>query len=164
MATDKADLPLQRHRVFASRPDRAFIDAVRAHVATTGQPETFVDLHLGPIRKDEPFHKLAQIEIPRLRRPAGDMAPCPMCQPNKFLDGWLVHFFEFRAAAIIGHCCAAAATKAEADREWAERQARDREESYLLEALPRLPDWLNTTSLARAACEEAQRFFRALRS
>lgn len=164
MATSSAPPGTLPHRVFTGRPDRSFIEAVRAHVGATGQPETCVDLHRGPIRKDEPFHKLTPIEIPRLKRPAGDKAPCPMCQPNKFLDRWLVHLFELRAAAIIGHCCAAAATKAEADREWAERQARDREESYLLEALPRLPAWLRATSLAEPACEEAQRLFRALRS
>lgn len=151
------------YRCFSDRPPPSFVDAVRAHIARTGQPETFVDLHPGPIRRDEPFHKLAKIRVPQEKRPDGDMAPCPMCRPDKFLEGWLVYFFELRAAAFIGHCCASHDTRAEADREWAERQTRDREEGYLLAVLPKLDDWLTTLDGVRAPIEEAQRFFRAFR-
>lgn len=152
------------HRRFSDRPPPSFVDAVRAHIARTGQPETFVDLHPGPIRRDEPFHKLAKIKVPQEKRPDGDMAPCPMCRPDKFLDGWLVYFFELRAAGFIGHCCASHDTRAEADREWAERQARDREEGYLLAVLPQLNEWLAKLDTVRAPIDEAQRLFRAFRS
>lgn len=150
--------------VFTDRPPPSFIDAVRQHIARTGQPETLAALHQGPIRRDEPFHKLAHIKVPQEKRPNSDMAPCPMCRPDKFLDGWLVHFFELGAVAFIGHCCASHETRAEADREWAERQARDREEGYLLPTLPQLPQWLDTLDLVRPPVEEARRVFRAFRS
>lgn len=152
------------HRIFAHRPAPLFIDAVRAHISRTGQPETFPDLHQGPIRRDEPFHRLARIKVAQEKRPNSDMAPCPMCHPDKFLDGWLVYCFELGAAAFIGHCCASRQTRVEADKEWAERQARDREEGYLLAVLPQLSEWLDTFHAVRPSVEEARRLFRAFRS
>src|SRR5687767_14873007 len=112
-------------RRFSTRPTNLFIEEVRDHTRRTQQPETFPGLHPGPLPRTAQFIKLARIEVDRMKRPALDQVPCPMCQPNKFLKGFLVYFPELEAAAVIGHCCAVKEAREAADREYAQRSRRD---------------------------------------
>lgn len=145
--------------LFETMPARVYIDRVRAHVAQTGLPETFPGLHPGPIAKDEPFKILSPISVPRDRRSAGDKAPCPMCQTNKFYEGKLVYFFQLRAVAIIGHCCASALTRNAALLEYEQREARERAEEYLLDWLPKVSHIRSRALAMLPAAREAQRVY-----
>lgn len=146
-------------QIFETMPARVYVDRVRAHVAETGLPETFPGLHPGPIARDEPFRILHPISVPRAKRPLGDKAPCPMCQPNKFYEGKLVYFFKLKAVAIIGHCCASAVTRNEAQLEYDAREALERAEGYLLERLPQVPLALERALALQPAVVEAQRVY-----
>lgn len=146
-------------QIFETMPARVYVDRVRTHVAETGLPETFPGLHPGPITKDEPFRILHPISVPRAKRPLGDKAPCPMCQPNKFYEGKLVYFFKLKAVAIIGHCCASAVTRNEAQLEYDAREALERAEGYLLERLPQVPFALERVLALQPAAAEAQRVY-----
>lgn len=117
---------------------RDLVDRICAHIAANGEPETLAELHPGPIGKDEPFLIVRELSIPRGRRADGRMAPCPMCQPNKFLEGRLVWFTQLEALAAIGHCCAGRDTRLAAEREYRAREAKARAEDFLLQALPGL--------------------------
>jgi hypothetical protein len=83
-----SDAPI---RVFRTRPGQYLIDEFIAHIRETAQPETFPGLHPGPIAKTEPFLTLKPFHIDRKKRSARDKAPCPMCQPNKYLSGNLIY-------------------------------------------------------------------------
>ncbi len=64
------------------------------------------------------------------------MAPCPMCQPNKFREGRIAWFGALKAIAVIGHECANSEINRLAEREFAVRQAVEQAEAYLLDTLP----------------------------
>jgi len=145
--------------LFEAMPARVYVDRVRAHVAQTALPETFPGLHPGPIARDEPFRILSPISVPRDKRPTGDKAPCPMCQPNKFYEGKLVYFFRLQAVGIIGHCCASALTRNAALVEYEQREAQERAEEYLLTNLPKVMG-IHTRALELLpAAREAQRIY-----
>lgn len=118
-------------------PPRAS-DEIMEAIGNHGAPEQVEALHHGPISKDEPFLIVRDVSIPRGRRSDGRLAPCPMCQPNKFLEGRLVWFSQLEALAVIGHCCANRETRAAAEREFRVREAKRHAEEYLLETLPKL--------------------------
>lgn len=90
-----------RYRIFKTMPLPTFIEQVRARIREHGQPELIGELRQDPIHKDEYFEILAEIDIEQLRRPEGDLAPCPMCQPNKFLQRRLCWFPALQCCAII---------------------------------------------------------------
>lgn len=117
---------------------RDLVDRICTQIAATGEPEGLSKLHRGPIGKDEPFLIVRELSIPRDRRADGGKAPCPMCRPNKFLDGRLVWFTQLEALALIGHCCAGRETRIAAEREYRAREAKARAEDFLLQTLPNL--------------------------
>lgn len=142
-----------------------FVEEFLAHVKRTGQPETFHGLHLGPLDKNEPFRKIAPIEIEGRRRPDGARAPCPMCHhPNKFLKGWLVYLPNLQAVAAIGCECAGKETLAAADREYRSRRDCEQEENYLLDHLPLVPSQLALVARVQPAAVEALRVHRRFRN
>lgn len=145
--------------LFEAMPARVYVDRVRAHVAQTALPETFPGLHPGPIDKDEPFRILSPISVSRDKRPAGDKAPCPMCQSNKFYEGKLVYFFQLQAVGVIGHCCASALTRNAALVEYEQREAQERAEEYLLDWLPKVPVVRAKAIELLPAAKEAQRIY-----
>lgn len=147
---------------FKDFPHSAFIDRVVEHVRETGEPETFEDLHQGPLPKDAKYRIVRRIDIDRKKRPTGDRATCPMCTPNRFLEGRLVWLPELECASVIGHCCAVHADQAE--REFKRREDQRREEDFLLAALPMLKDKTAALSKLRPAAEEALRLFRKFRT
>jgi hypothetical protein len=108
------------------------------HVKQTGQPETFDGLYRGQLPRDAKYKIVYKIEIDRKKRPEGDMVPCPMCTPHspKFLSGVLAWFYELQVTSVIGHCCAIHAD--EAERGYRAAQTLERQENYLLDALPLL--------------------------
>lgn len=116
------------------------VSRIRTQIAETGEPEAIPELHPGPLSKKEPFRIHCEISIPRGRRVDGRLAPCPMCQPNKFLDGRLVWFGRLEAIAVIGHCCADQEISREAEREFRAREAKERATNFVLDALIRLPE------------------------
>jgi hypothetical protein len=162
------------YRVFNERPLPTLCREVEAHVAKTGQPETFPGIFTGDLKKDEPFAKLLELRIDRLKRPDGDRAPCPMCHsPNKFIEGWLVYLERLHAIAVIGTECASKDTRTSADRDWRERQSQLTEEAYLEAIIPQLGSWLaildrvgtvvtETDSLLRGFRSKGKSFFKAL--
>lgn len=149
--------------VFETFPSKMFIEQVRAHIAATGLPETFPGIHRGPISKDEPFRILSPISIAHGKRSDGTFAPCPMCQPNKFLEGKLVWFWKLKAVAVIGHCCASALTRNEANAEYKQRETRERAETYLLEWLPKIGAHRKKALFLRPTVVECQRVFERFR-
>lgn len=146
-------------QVFEARPSPNYIESIRAHVAGTGMPETFAGLHPGPIDKDEPFHILGPISVPRYKRPDGKKAPCPRCHcSDKFFEGQLVWFWELQAVAVVGHCCASAQQSNEAVIEYRQREARERAEAYLLQFLADVPRHVRRSRALAAPIAECQRF------
>lgn len=151
-------------QVFEARPSPNYIDSIRAHVADTGMPETFAGLHPGPIDKDEPFHILGPISVPRYKRPDGKKAPCPRCHcSDKFFEGQLVWFWELQAVAVVGHCCASAQQSNEAIAEFRQREARERAEAYLLQFLFDVPRHLRRARVLTAPILECQRVYERFR-
>jgi hypothetical protein len=152
------------YRLFKDRPTRLFINEFLEHVRKTGTPETSPDVHPGPIPKSARFFTLAAIEIERKKRPDLDKAPCPMCQPNKFLSGSLVWLPELHAIAAIGHCCADKTARDAADREYAARRARDEQEDYLLSRLPLIRPRMAALDKIAPVAAEVDRVYRKFRS
>jgi hypothetical protein len=151
------------YRRFRDWPTSIFIEEVVTHLKATGQPETMEALNRNKIPKDVKFRILQKIAIDPKKRPDGDLAPCPMCTPNKFISGALVFLPELECCAVIGHCCASKKARDEADREHRWRTKRDFEESTLLAGLPLLPKKAAVLKSLRPAAEEARRVFRRFR-
>jgi hypothetical protein len=118
----------------------------------------------GRSENKEPFSLLRPFEIDRKKRPDGDLAPCPMCQPNKYLRGSLIYLTDLKAIAAIGHCCADKDNLADARREYRERTTRDVEHDYLLEQIPLIPDYLSVLERVRPSAREAERIYRGFRN
>ncbi|MGY3695401.1 hypothetical protein HAP41_0000006110 [Bradyrhizobium barranii subsp. apii] len=104
-------------RTFKDRRSGIWIEETVAQITETGQPELIESLYRNSIPKDAKFRKLWQlITVNGTRRPDGDLCPCPMCAPNRFLTGTLVWFPDLQCCAFIGNCCADADVLAEADK------------------------------------------------
>jgi len=155
------DADAARYRQFPTRPSGIFIKAVVDHIKATGQPETFNGLYHGKLPKDAKYQILWKIIIDGKKRPNADMAPCPMCTPNRFLDGVLAWFPDLQIAAVIGHCCADHANDAE--REFKIAELKRREEDYLLACLPHLDAKAIVIDNLRSAADEALRIYRIFR-
>lgn len=138
---------------------KPFVRAVCDHIDRTGEPETAPGIHHGPFEKSEPFLIVQPISVPRSRRADGKLAPCPMCQPNKFLDGRLVWFERLKAVAVIGHCCASSETNRAAELEFRIRVARERAQDFLLENLLALPVLRQRCEAIRKGAADAQKAF-----
>lgn len=156
-----ADVPA--YRVFKSIPLPSFHEQIRAHIREHAQPELILDLRHEPIDKDEYFEILCEIDLEGKKRPEGDMAPCPMCQPNKFLRGRLCYFPRLQCCAIIGHCCANKEHTAEAERRYKDKSVLKWQEDYLLAAMPLIPKKLQALSLMSVRAEEALRLHQKFR-
>lgn len=145
------------YRIFKSRPLPAFAEQVRAQIREHNQPELISELRHGPIARNEEFDILCEISIDPGKRPEQDLAPCPMCQPNKFIHGRLCYFPGLQCCAIIGHCCADKKQRDSAERKFRETSARDWQEEYFLNALPLIPQKLEIIAAVRPKAEEALR-------
>ena len=149
------------HRLFADRPTTIFCDDVTNFVKKTGTPEEHPDLYRGRLPKDVHYIILRHVTIDGTKRPNGDMAPCPMCTPNRFLVGDLVYVPSMKVAAVIGRCCANNARQAE--RQFQLDEQKRYEEDYLLQALPRLAPKREEILRARSVAERVQKIYRTLR-
>lgn len=164
MSTVAAATEAAEYRRFKDRPSQVFIDHVSDHIDRTGQPETHIGLFRGRLDRAEPFLRLKKINIDTRLRPEGDRAPCPRCHsPNKFKDGWLVYLTERGAAAVVGIECATGEAQAAADREWEAREQRRNDENYLLEVVPKLPQWLSQIDRLLIVAEPVAEFASKLR-
>lgn len=153
--------PTYRH--FKTKPLPAFSDQIRAHIKEHGQPELIPELYQDRIDRNEYFEIVCEIDIDPLRRAEADLAPCPMCQPNKFLHGRLCWFPRLEACAIIGHCCANKEHSAAAERRFKEASVLKWQEDYFLAALPLVPEKLKILGAMTLKAEEAQRLHRKMR-
>ena len=154
---------MAQFRAFRTPPGQYLVEEFLAHIRQSGQSETFPGLHPGPIAKTEPFLLLRPFEIDRRKRPEGDLAPCPMCQPNKYLRGSLIYLPDLKAIAAIGHCCADKDNIVAASREYRERTTRDVEHDYLLAHIPLIPAQLSVLQQVRPAARAAERIYRDFR-
>lgn len=127
------------YRIFKDKPLPAFVEQVRALLKQHHQPELISDLNHDPIHRDEVFDILGEIDIDPSKRPEQDLAPCPMCQPNKFMHGRLCWFPALQCCAIIGHCCANKAHNADAEMRYRALSVQRWREDYFLAALPLIP-------------------------
>lgn len=150
-------------RAFKTKPLPAFADEVRAQLKDHGQPELISDLFHDRIHRDEYFEIICEIDIDPMRRSDAGLAPCPMCQPNKFLHGRLCWFPGLQVCAIIGHCCANKEHSAAAERRFKEASVLKWQEDYFLAALPLVPQKLQVLSYLTFKAEEAQRLHRKMR-
>ncbi len=150
-----ADVPT--YRIFKSKPLPAFADQVRAHLKEHQQPELISELWHDRIDPKEEFDIICDVAVDPSKRPEQDYAPCPMCQPNKFIEGRLCYFPRLQACAIIGHCCADQQQRASAERRYREQRQGDFHEEYLLRAMPLIPEKLEIAELVRPKAEEALR-------
>jgi hypothetical protein len=126
----------------------------------TARPEEFPGLHPGPIPHDEPFVILGNIDIDKSRRPAGDLIPCAMCTPNRFLQGKHIYVPRFQCVTIIGHCCADKDTLASATQTFDAKVQKESEENYLLKALPLVGSKLDVLEAVQAKAVEGRRLHR----
>ena len=156
-----SDTPFRR---FKERPTLIFINETRDLILQTGLPELIPELYHAPISKTEPYQKLCSFRIKDGKRPEGDYAPCPMCTPNRYLDGILAYFPRLQAVAAIGHCCADAQTRATADLESDRREAKDYQETLLLNELPIVHAKIAVARAAKPIAQEARRIYRQFRS
>lgn len=145
------------YRIFKSTPLPAFAEQIRAQLKAHHQPELIPELWHEPIDPNEEFDILGHVSVDPSKRPEQDYAPCPMCQPNKFIHGRLCYFPRLQACAIIGHCCADQQQRAGAERRYREQRARDFHEEYFLRALPLIPRKLEIIQAVRPKAEEALR-------
>ena len=151
------------YRIFRDRPLPTFVEQVRARLKEHHQPELIPELRHNPIHKDEVFDILGEIEIDPGKRPEQDLAPCPMCQPNKFIRGRLCWFPGLQCCAIIGHCCANKEHNADAEKRYRALSVQQWQEEYFLNALPLIPQKLEIISTVRPKAEEALRLHRKFR-
>jgi hypothetical protein len=87
-----------------------------------------------------------------------------MCHtPNKYKHGELVYLPRLQAIAAIGHECADPRTRAAANREFREREARDWEEDYLLDHLPLVSLKLAVANEFRGTATADLLLYRAIR-
>lgn len=150
-------------KLYRDRPTLLLNDQFKQHIEATASPETFPGLHPGPIPKNAKFIKLQEFELSGAKRPDGDHAPCPMCQPNKYLRGFLAWFPELQAVAAIGHCCADKENLAAANKEFKERQTQRANEDFLLRVLPLVPSAMDIVQRSRPAASGALEVYRHLR-
>jgi hypothetical protein len=148
-------------RRFRTRPTGTFIEEVVAHIKRTGQPETIEALYHGRLPSNAKYRILRKIEIDGKKRPNGDLAPCPMCTPNRFLSGAIVWLYDLQVCAVIGHCCAEHAS--EAEREFKREEKKRYEEDYLLLALPTLDQKKSVLSALEPDTREALCVYRKFR-
>ena len=147
-------------RLFRSMPGDHVCEEFLAHVATTGEPESFPGIHPGPLDKAEPFRKLATFAIERQKRSGRDMAYCPMChQPNKYIEGSFVYLTRLEAVAAIGHECASKENRVAAEKDYRARRDQRAEEDHLLVDLPLVARKLEVLRRVRPAAVEALRVF-----
>ena len=145
------------YRIFKSKPLPAFAEYVRAQFKAHQQPELIIELWHDRIETNEEFDILCEVAVDPSKRPEQDYAPCPMCQPNKFIYGRLCYFPQLQCCAIIGHCCADQQQRAGAERRFREQRTRDFHEDYFLRALPLIPRKLEIIAAVRPKAEEALR-------
>ncbi|WP_125901186.1 hypothetical protein [Methylobacterium indicum] len=151
--------PLGRpYRIFRDAPLPDFQEQVIDHIRKTATPETCDGLFRGRIPKDATYRILRPIKIDQKKRVEGDRAPCPMCTPNRFLNGYLVWLPEHRVAAIIGHCCADHADDAE--KEYKAQQKLKNEEDFLLSSLPLLSEKTEILKKLRGPADDATTLYR----
>lgn len=156
-----SDLPFRKLK---SWPLEDFVETVLVHLRDTAQPETCDLLYRNPIPKDVDFLIVRKnLTLDGMKRPLGDNAPCPMCQPNKFLTCSLVYIPKMECCAVIGHCCAGKEGKARAEQEYRWRTRRDDEENYLLACLSIIPERLQRLESYKPAALEAARVYRRFR-
>ena len=157
-------LTKQNHRtIYKQEPPLLLNARFIAHINKTNSPETFPGIHLGPIPRTTKFKILQEFELVGKKRVGSERAPCPMCQPNKYLKGSLVWFPELEAIAAIGHCCADKVNLAAARKQFHEEQRARNNEDFLLIALPHVQAVNRLITRAKPAAEEALRIFRTLR-
>jgi hypothetical protein len=140
-----------------SKPLPAFAEQIRAQLKAHHQPELVPELWREPIDPNEEFDILCHVSVDPSKRPEQDYAPCPMCQPNKFIHGRLCYFPRLQACAIIGHAAPISISGASAERRYREQRARDYHEGYFLRALPLIQRKLAIIQAVRPKAEEALR-------
>jgi hypothetical protein len=151
------------YRLFKERPTIHFIDDVLQQLKQHAQPEIIDDLCRDPISKDVGFFILKLVELDGRKRPLGDLAPCPMCTPNRFLSGAFIYIPSMECCAVIGHCCADKEERAKAEREFRYRTRLEYEESYLLRALPLASARMAALISLNGSATEALRIYRRFR-
>jgi hypothetical protein len=151
-------------RPFPDRPLGMFVEIVLQHLKDTAQPESMESLYRNPIPKDIEFNIIKKdIVLDGRKRPEGDNAPCPMCTPNRFLTGALIHVPKLQCVAMIGRCCADKKALADAEREYRQRTLRDYEETYLLQCLPFVRARMTVLQSLGSAATEGLRLYRKFR-
>ena len=148
-------------RQFTTEPTKLFVDQVAEHIKQTGQPETCDGLFRGQLDQDTRYRILRKINIDRRKRPEGDRATCPMCTPNRFLEGAIVYCHEIGVVAVIGHCCATHAD--EAQRDFRKAELKWSQETYLMAALPQLRGKQQALAKLRGAADAALALYRKFR-
>ena len=149
-------------RRFKEKPSNLFCDEVVRQISNTGEPEKVDGLYNDRIPKSAEYEILRRVFIDGKKRPNGDMAPCPMCSPNRFLEGDLVWVREMNVVALIGRCCARYA--AQADRAFKVAETKRMQEDFLLAALLLIPRKLETVASARSLAEQTITLYRKLRT
>jgi hypothetical protein len=143
--------------VYKKEPGPDLYKRLLEFIRETPRPENFPGLHPGPIAEDEPFTILGNIDVNKARRPAGDLIPCAMCTPNRFLSGKFIFVPALECVTIIGHCCADQVNMEHAVRVFDAKTQKDREESYLLRALPVVPQKILAIGAIKPVTAEATR-------
>ena len=105
------------------------------HIKSAGLPELYDGLDTGSIPRDLPFEIVTNFSVSSKSRRGGDLIPCAMCSPNKFLEGSLIWLPDRESIALIGHCCANKENQRKANRSYDYRTSKRQAEDYLLENL-----------------------------
>lgn len=149
MALDRIDIPASAYEVkavFSDPPDLATIADILAHVALTGKPETYrLHTHTKP-KKGGRIVYVGEFDVPTFGRKVSSVAPCPCCWPDtaKYKNGGKIAWFpDEQVIRLIGPDCYRSLDKEgheQAEREFRERQRREKHIRYLVRQFPQLQE------------------------
>lgn len=155
--------------IFKSRPSGIVVEEFERHVRATGSPETFDRVSTSRPPPTGQLAVLAEFRAEKGKRPRGDFAPCPICNPNapQFLHGLLIWCEETAAIYAIGMECGGTLDReGRLDRAltaYDRQQARRRFEDQLLTQLPCVPALRRWIAAQRTAAMSADRLSRGFR-
>src|SRR5688572_27588189 len=94
-------------RRFAIKPDQAFLDRFRKHIAKYGTPLAFPGLCWTTPDPDDAPKPLMKFATPETLRKRVPMSPCPICSPGspKYYEGLLCWSPRDMRVRAIGHEC-----------------------------------------------------------
>jgi hypothetical protein len=160
MTLDEQTLTRGRYK---TPPTPMQVEAFKAHILSTGSPETIPDLDWSPPDLSLKHEIVTPIEMKQSQRPNDDLIPCASASCGgkpKFLDGVMLWSSDGHIR-IVGNCCIkkylGASTHAAISEGYKHKIAEEEAEKYLWKRLPLLPSQLAELKQLESSCEALKR-------